>query len=331
MDKFKKKFLKKNWLKIAHSLSMILLTAVLLTYVSYSWIKRDWSPRIEQSGITIATGNTLSFVFDETATMEKTLDELLGIQDFKLKSVSNATGRSGDFFSLSVSAAGNEYATLHHISRTDIANPPSDLSLLNTELGKQFGYVDLQFTVQAPNNDESGGTRYVYIDPTSVIENLGDVDVVSAIRISITLSSGVGDVTQGTTYILGSSAKPHQGISSTQLPGTSTVKYVVDGVRRDSGLTPEGALIPTSEVIYDGVSYPIVEDYGSHGGVLYTFADFNGGPNQNDPSKTLFPLEDGQQQTITVRIWAEGEDPSCTSVISGESFNLKLKFSAMIV
>ncbi len=310
---------------------MILLTAVLLTYVSYSWIKRDWSPRIEQSGITIATGNTLSFVFDETATMEKTLDELLGVQDFKLKSVSNATGRSGDFFSLSVSASGNEYATLHHISRNDIANPPNDASLLNTELGKQFGYVDLQFTVQAPNNDTNEGTRYVYIDPSSVIENVGDVDVISAIRISITLSSGTGDVVQGTTYILGATSKIHQGISNQALPGSSTVKYAMDGVLRYTGYTPEGVLIPASEVIHDGVSYPIVQNYENNGGRLYTFADFNGGENQNDPTKTLFPLEDGQQQTLTVRIWAEGEDPNCSSIISGKAFNLKLKFSAMIV
>ena len=55
MENFKKMFFRKNWLKIAHSVSMILLTTILLTYVSYSWIKRDWSPRIEQSGITIAT------------------------------------------------------------------------------------------------------------------------------------------------------------------------------------------------------------------------------------------------------------------------------------
>jgi len=332
---FKVMFTNKRWINIIRPLSMTLLATFLLTYFSFAWIRREWSPKLEQEGITIATGNTLAFVFDDkvTNTMGTSIDELLGIQNFKLKSVSNLTGNSGDFFSMTVSPAGNQFSTLHHISRADIANPPSDPAQLNTQLGKEFGYVDVQFTVMAPNND--GATRYVYIDPTSIFENVDpNHDVVSAIRISITLSHGVGDISEGTTYIFGprvpegGTPKTHYGINNATIPGTST--YAVDGAYRYlDQLDENGDPIPASAVVANGVTYSMQEQSKQNGGTgkLYDFDQFDG----SSTAKTLFKLENGEQQTITIRIWAEGEDERCTSEISGRAFNLHLKFEALIV
>ncbi len=322
-------FANKRWLKMIRPFCMILVTTLLLTYISFSWIRREWSPSLEQEGITIATGNTLAFVFDDmvTNTMGTSIDELLGIRNFKLKSVSNLTGKSGDFFSMEVSPAGNQFSTLHHISRSDIANPPSDVTLLNTQLGKEFGYVDVQFTVMAPNND--GATRYVYIDPSSIFENADpQYDVVSAVRISVTLSSGVGDVSEGTTYIFGAVAKEHYGINNDTIGATST--YAVDGAYRYlSELDDKGDILPATAVTVDGATYSIQKKSTQNNGtgLLYTFDQFDG----TNIEKTLFKLENGEQQTITIRIWAEGEDPGCTSVISGQAFNLHLKFEALII
>ncbi len=329
MKFFKVMFTNKGWVKVIRPLSMILLVTFLLTYVSFSWIRREWSPSLEQEGITIATGNTLAFVFDDTVTntMGTSIDELLGIRNFKLKSVSNLTGNSGDFFSMEVSPAGNQFSTLHHISRSDIANPPSDVTQLNTQLGKEFGYVDVQFTVMAPNND--GAIRYVFIDPTSIFENAdAEHDVVSSIRISITLSSGVGDISEGTTYIFGSSDKEHYGINNKTLNNSSI--YVVDGAYRYlSELDENGDPRPATSVTVDGQNYDIQLKSAQNNGTgkLYTFDQFDG----TSIEKTLFKLENGEQQTITIRIWAEGEDPGCTSEISGHAFNLHLKFEALII
>ena len=314
MQFLKKTFLKKTWYKFIPSITMIIVTTILLTYVSYSWIRREWSPRIEQAGITIATGNTLAFVFDEENPNSAMQDfkDLLGVGDFQLKSVSNLTGLSEDFFSLEADPqrTGAQYYRLMNIRQ-------GAGSVDDTQIGITKGYVDVTFTVRAPRND--GYTRYIYIDTDSILE--GDPEVLSAIRIAVTLSDREGD-TRGTTYLFGSSAKQHKAINNVK--NNSTAEYLMNGQRRyQDELDETGAPIPLTQT---EDRYDIVKD----GAMLHTFDEFNG--NKEDLlGTTLFPLENGQDKVISVRIWAEGEDENCTSMISGKEFNLMLKFSALII
>ena len=302
---------------------MLLTSLILLSYVSYSWIKRDWSSGIDQSGITIATGNTLAFVFNESASGSnvKDLKSLLGVEDFRLKSVSNATGKGGDFYSLTPDARGDAYTTLNHLTWEDLPSisDQNDITKVNTELGVMFGYVDVMFAVQPPPNMEPNETLYVYIDPASKIKNTGDVDVISAIRVSITLPP-VNDpgTLEGRTYMFGSEAKIHYGISTKD-------NYLMNGQFRFTEV--DGVLVPLHRVTVNGVEKEITELYSGKEGKLFTFDEFDG----STVDKTLCSLKPGQVQYINVRIWAEGEDESCTNEIAGESFDLLLKFSAIKV
>ena len=304
--------------RLLPTVAMLLTSLILLSYVSYSWIKRDWSSGINQQGITIATGNALAFVFsdDSSGGSVKDLKSLLGIEEFRLKSVSNATGKGGDFYSLTPSPQGEAYSTLNHLTWADLPSigEQNDPTKINTELGVMYGYVDVMFAIQPPPNMAEDDTLLVYIDPSSYLRNTGDIDVISAIRISITLPP-VNDpgITDGATYIFGSERRVHTGISTQD-------DYIMDGHYRFT--ESNGQLFSIPSITVNGDIKSMTEVYPWNGGYMYVLQDFDG-------SETfLCELNKGEVQYINVRIWAEGEDEACASEIAGESFDLLLKFSA---
>lgn len=312
----------KRCIRLIPTVAMLLTSLILLSYASYSWIKRDWSSGIKQDGITIATGSTLAFVFtgDKTGGAVKDLKSLLGVENFQLKSVSNATGKGGDFYSLTPSPQGDAFATLNHLTWADLPSigNQNDETKVNTDLGILFGYVDVMFAVQPPPNMAEDDTLYVYIDPSSHLVNTGDVDVISAIRISVTIPPVVTgnddpDLSSALTYVFGSERKLHYGISTKE-------GYIVDGQRRFTEV--DGRAQPLTSVVINGASKNLTELYPGNDGYLYPFGEASS-------DIILAELKKGQIQYINVRIWAEGEDDACTPDIAGESFDLLLKFSAM--
>ena len=328
---FKTIFSSKVRYKVISSLSMMILTTLLLSYVSYSWIRREWSPRIEQSGITIATGNTLTFVFDKEdgGTTAQSILDLLGDPNFKLKSVSNLTGQSEDFFSLDPSSSnqlgqsGVQFYQLHNIASNNKNLDP-------IRIGAQNGYVDVKFTVKAPNNDEY--RRYIYIDSDSFLNVAEGVDptVLSAIRISVSFLDVDGDDRYGITYIFGhleeNEYKHHVAINNERLEGSQ--EFALEGARRYADeLTENGDPDPLTTVVgKDGKTYYLQKT----GAEIHSFDEFNG-DKTDIANTTLFELEKDRAKEIRVRIWVEGEDPACTTAIAGKDFNLLLKFSALII
>ena len=92
----------KNRVSIIRHIAMLTAIVILLTGISYSWIRREWTPSIEQSNIKIITGGALVFQMGEGSGFKdsETINEILGIENFELKPVSNCTGESDDFFTL---------------------------------------------------------------------------------------------------------------------------------------------------------------------------------------------------------------------------------------
>ena len=195
------KIKRQKWLKIARPVIMALVFVTVLTYVSYSWIKREWTPNISQEGIKIVAGDSLTFIFeDENAgnieidSQGKTVNELLGMDDFTLKSVSNFTGESNDFFRLQYSSRGERYATFDHISRTEDMENVDDDDVAYRELGKKNGYIEMKFTVQVPETADPTVRKGVYVHEDSILSNGENTDVdalgvnpVLALRVSITV------------------------------------------------------------------------------------------------------------------------------------------------
>ena len=55
---------KKDWFAIVRPVTLLFMMVFLFSYVSYAWMRREWTPYIEQEGITISTSGSLVFQLD---------------------------------------------------------------------------------------------------------------------------------------------------------------------------------------------------------------------------------------------------------------------------
>ena len=307
--------------------TLLLLTALILfTYVSFAWLRREWTPYVEQSNITIATGGSLVFEFEgeSGASTGKSINEILGLtKEFVLKPVSSQNGGADSFFTLDLQhGAGLE--TYRHLDVSDYQNDP-------IKMGIENGYIEFQMMLYSP--DSSNTIRYVYIHPESHIRfseggEAEQADAIKCIRMSVTLNSS------GETWIFGADGvTAHSGVNAVY--DDVNQRYVMDGV--NYYLNYNGDNVAQSEIMTTWEEYDVVapsdhfKEISEFDGGEY---DENGTLVSRDPSQTLFPLTSGDNTTkrwITVRIWAEGSDPHCTDKISGAQIDLKLKFSSFTV
>ena len=330
---------RKAWLAFMRPTLLLLVTVFLFTYVSFAWLRRDWTPFVEQSGITIATGGSLVFQLEGNynAQTGMSINEILKLQkDFVLKPVSNLLGRSDTFFTLDLQQ-GEGSEVYKYLNVADYNND-------ETQMGIENGYIEFQLMLYSPDAD--GTTRYVYIHPDSYISvaastDMLQADVVNCIRVSVSLADG-------RTWIFGAEGvTTHEGVNIVKSPTNST-QYLMDGVRYYDKYNPEDeskSVVATkyqnNDIVVDYVETQKVGDDGTISNVkekvqIYSFSDFKGGTYEDgvmveqDVEKTMFDMVAGQdtKQWVTVRVWAEGTHEDCVDLIAGAKIDLKLKFSS---
>ena len=316
MDKSKRK----SRLAVIRSTSLLLILVFLLAYASFSWIKREWSPKIVQDNISIQTSGALVFKFDHTGanvTTSATVNQILGENSFALKPVSNSSGMVGDFFAIEYAEiAGNE--TFYHLDYR------SEGTSSEVNLGKARGYVVLNFKLQILQGDENDTeTRYIFINPESMIENVeGNVaDIASAVRISIYCKQGMTE-----PVIIGTDAADSKRCYAVSNEKDGNGLYIANGEKLFDQYDPEDPYGEGSIRNPDadtGEELLVIQNVRS-------FSDFDGGGSHEnfDTSKILFQMTPGQDMDVTVCIWLEGEDPLCNDTVTDNKLNLRLQFSA---
>ena len=315
-----------NWLRLLRPIALALVLIFLLSYATYAWMKRDWSPKIHQENVQIAAGASLTFIFGDDEIDDFPINSLLNMQEFVFKSVSNCSGESTDFFSLNYSTQGEFYDTFNSVDETDLSQEELNLYADNkyTAFGRHFGYIELKFQI-ASDSEKEVFDKEIYLDGSYIngvlVENNESATELNekaaeAIRISITVhGTGVeGDPDKDdATYIFARSATTHTGITNAHIDG---VGFAADGAPRydTTGENPVPSTIITSRHLpSEGI--PLKQEKE-----IKTFDSFE--------DEYLFILDKGEQRTITVRIWLEGEDPNCENSIAGSALDLLLKFSA---
>lgn len=300
------------WKKFIKPIVLLVLMTSVFTYVSYSWIRREWTPSISQDNIKIATSGSLVFQIgsDSTYTDYTTIDEILGLKNetFSLKPVSNCSGKSDDFFVLN-HAGGEGNETFKHLNIKDYTD--------YTAMGKANGYLEFNFTLYAPDNEDV--IRYVYLEEADIKDSGTEDtrDIASCVRVSITTTNG--------TSIFG------VGDNLTDKKAVNNVKegdsYVLDKARYYD-LTNKTV---AETVVYQDKTTKDVPVLAQQN--VKPFAEVNGKNEEgaNDTTKTIAAMNGSTGLQVHVRIWIEGSDERCTEIISEKSVDIKLKFSSFTV
>lgn len=310
-----------NWFKTIRPIALILVLILLLSYSTFAWMKRDWTPTIRESGVRIVAGSSLVFLFKGEEIKDASINDLLGTKDFAFKSVSNSSGLSNDFFALNYSPKGTFFDTFNHLS------PEKELSADDqsyASLGKKYGYVDLDFMVKAP---EGEGAKQIRLSNESKIAAHNNdekgANAVKAMRVSITVPNTDTTDTKDVKTIIFTTRKDasenpvHKGITNAVDNGGN---HLADGVNRY-----DNNQLVTKIGEHDLVvapSSPTVLRYLPEAGTVAA----------DDAIYSLFVLQPGEQASMTVRIWLEGEDADCTDdMVLGGELDVLLKFAAAAV
>lgn len=328
---------KSKWIRAIRPIAFVLVLVVLLGYSTYAWMKRDWTPTLREENVRIVAGSSLVFEFGNDQVKDTAINELAGMGEFVFKSVSNSTGKSGDFFALNYHPNGEYFDSFKHLSTDEISEADFiESGALNKEmlLGKRYGYVELTFKVKTElgENDTDklvrlhkdscikGSEKDAEGNPLSAEAKAKNANAALAMRVSISVFDGD---TETDTFIYspradGNGAPTHTGITNRFADG---IGYVADGATRyDYDVDNKTATL--AQVARDGSPLKITPT-----GVKALASSTE---NENDVNETLFRLNKGETKTIVVRIWLEGEDADCTDdkVLGGE-LDLLLKFEAI--
>ena len=310
-----------NWFKTVRPIALILVLILLLSYSTFAWMKRDWTPTIRESGVRIVAGSSLVFLFKGEEVKDASINELLETESFAFKSVSNCSGLSEDFFALNYSPKGTYFDKFNHLS------PEKELSEEDqsyTLLGKKYGYVDLEFMVRAP---EGEGAKQIRLSNESKIDAYNNsekgANAVKAMRVSITVpNTDTTDTTDVKTIIFTtrkdeSENLVHKGITNVVNGG----KYLADGIQRYDSSKQLVTKIGEHDLVV-APSSPTVLRYLPEAGTVAA----------DDAVYSLFVLQPGEQASMSVRIWLEGEDEDCTDdLVLGGELDILLKFAAAAV
>jgi hypothetical protein len=223
-----------NWIRIIRPIAFALVLVFLLSYATYAWMKRDWRPKIHQENVRIVAGSSLTFIFKEDNIDDIPINDLLGMNEFTFKSVSNATGKSEHFFNLNYGTQGELYDTFNHLGFEDIVAEFDKYDNRYTAIGRSCGYIELTFKIASPANGELYDKNIYLTDSyISGVEVDGDAvttalnaKAAEAIRLSITLHETEKDAEA--TIIFAKSATTHKGINNAEIGGI----YMADGVER---------------------------------------------------------------------------------------------------
>lgn len=334
-----------RWFAFMRPVALLLVMVFLCTYVTYAWLRRDWTPTIQQDGITIATGGSLVFQLEDNSVgTVMSINDVLKLDDFVLKPVSNRHGTSDGFFTLDMSG-GDGFEKYKYLDVNQYQTNSDNYS----KMGIDNGYIEFKVALVAPGNQN----RYVYID-TSTNEDTNapyseirfnsaageadatDQETAKCIRVSVTVSTAGSPAK---TFIFLSDQSEigrHTGVDDKASDG----KYVMDGKyyhqMNDAG-TPvvdaNGRFVPETqdyELGSEDQAKIVKAPIDSNTKVAH-FTDYNGyndETDEKDTTKALCELVGGQQTWLTIRVWAEGTDPICTEDIAGNQIDLRIRFSS---
>ena len=323
---------KRNWLKVIRPIALALVLVFLLSCATYAWMKRDWTPSVYQDNVKIVAGSSLTFLYDGTSHEEVKLNELIGRDDFTYKSVSNATGRSEDFFGLEYSTKGYLEDTLKKLRLAPASDSNQSLEMQYTQLGIENGYIDITFHIQSASPADGGSMFdqkiYLHKDShiaaaTSYYENgikkiytedqiALNEQAAKAIRVSI--STYKDDGSYDKTLIFTNDTTQHVGITSHFDTQYKLNDYVAHGAKL-YGKDGKPAETVNHSVDGNNISFSLKENSPA------TKLD-------NASSVELLTIKPGEMRAITVRIWLEGEDPLCKDEIAGSALDILIKFTA---
>ena len=323
-----------KWSRVIRPMAMSLVLVFLLSYATFAWMKRDWTPTLTQENVKIIAGSSLTFVYvDENSlnndkTIETTpVNNLLGLENFAFKSVSNSTGKSDNFFGLTAGSSPL-LDTYNYLDRnSDVSSEYSEAyDNPYTAMGLTNGYIEMRFRVSL---DEGMGAKGIYLHKDSYIKGVEDGvnnavndQAARAMRVSVTVHAkkDLNEANEETfydpapgdlNYIFAKSPyyDSNEPLKEYKHTGITAVYNEGEGYFADKQHKTDEEKYLAEE--NDNVRYLDLLNEDS-----YLF-DLN--PDE---------LEGGIVKDITVRIWLEGTDKRCTDRIADSALDIVLKFTA---
>lgn len=338
--------------------AIVLCLCMLLTGVTYSWIKRKWTPKIGQTGIRIMASDSLviSLVDGDQHTGEMyELKEFLKLpqnKDIDLKPVSSLSGDTDDFFKLDTSEPGEEYFThIIHTSNT-------------TQSALNEGFIEVSFTLTSRLLDEST-MKCVYLSADSIISPNTNVTeekrkAYRALRCSLTFTVGTTSVTR----IFVPTVEEIEDDDDNNLweynwdweVYARKHSAITNARNADDELCLENAYVDPYyrlecyedyEDFYDDIDNEYdtynhcdralsyidedeeIQDLVVNNSQVYIFNDFMGFNTDDDfdyENNCLGIMMPGQDASVTLRIWLEGEDPACDGDIKDSAVDFLIGF-----
>lgn len=286
--------MKHNFRKAALSTICMLIVAVMsLTGVTYAWFSAANQATVGQISMTVddnAGGIEIATTFGE---WKSSVDAPAIAQNTKFVPVST------------VKALNNGALDFY----TGALNPQNKDLITTSAFSGDNGYV--KFTLYFRNN---GGSNVVMsLDGSMIAAVTGqNMDIVKASRI--------GFVDWGNQTITGTDADTASNFTT---PTDASAVQIFE---------PD-ATAHTANGIADGASQGVVHTYK---GIKAAATDFNRKTDTTnletvttatELTNVEFTLQAGTYKKIDVYIWVEGQDADCQNDVSGEIFNVDLKFT----
>lgn len=314
-------------------IALLLVLVLLLAATSYAWVKRNWQPTIEQKGLTVSTGGSLAFKLSSggSATTYFSINDQFPLygDNFELQPLSSVSGDGSDFFNIDRSTGKPTFNKVFPTADTAYA----------------FGYIEISFLIVSNEDDiysDNSGkyTRFVYIDPESILQDTADFgssSAADAIRISLTTMTNTSVVPQ--TILLWNrkegteeAKKAHVAVN----PGLSE-SYNVDNPADPNNFAVHGKEVPIdkqfefNEQLHRENDKIQPLDYYCGYQKTGDGSDLTVDKTQPDPEhRCLFSIAAGDTRSIILRIWLEGQDPNCTDQLAARQLDLKLIFNSYL-
>ncbi len=338
---------------IAMSCISIAMCIVTLFSFSFSWIKRDWSPTVEQEGITITATSALSLILNGQSQNTIKLEEVLGVKDVNLRQISNATGGSGDFFYLE-SDGQIKNSIIHRVTK-------SDEEAKDNTFSQKYGYVEFKFMITGKAAGSSV-TQKVFLSRSSHLQapelKIDEKDAEDTVKAAIEKEKKYMAGTEEVTAEKLENARPDDYVAWVKAAYEARYESLLKAIRisiTTSGIKEDGdedtSIYKTIGLIggnhrenftHEGLNPDKADgkklySNGSIDESLVVSYDTNKDPKartfQNfyefvTTGATILEMKPNTIHYITIRVWLEGTDDACTEDIAGLKFDLLLQFES---
>ncbi len=330
--------------QIAMSCISIAMCIVTLFSFSFSWIKRDWSPTVEQEGITITATSALSIILGGNPADVIKLQDVLGVESINLRQVSNATGESNDFFYLE-SDGRIQNSVIHRVTRDETNSNDNKYSL------EHHGYVEFKFMITGKSASDS---LDVYLSKTSYLK--APTFTVNAEEAKKTVEAAIAkdgkyeagddtitkdDINKNTTsdnYVAwvkaAYNARYNKLLNAIRI--SITTSAIKDDGAEDTSVYKTIGLIGGTGATHTGLNPDVVKngdklyiDGNPNAAFIANYGKFQNFETFVQGAETpILTMKSSSIHYITIRVWLEGTDDNCTEDIAGLKFDLLLQFDS---